>query len=140
MLPEDVNQKIEKGRWNENVLIEMMEGLFEFYRKDNNEHILKREMCEVDFKTDKDDEELARFYKGMQRLWNKEIPSWEIIPTDSGQKSLEDNTVRVLHPEFYNNLDSEQCLEYELVMSEYAKLVRDENSNSFNIPNKDLIA
>lgn len=56
MLPENVPSKIEKGAHNESVLREMMEALHRFYAIEGNDAALTREMCVVNFHSDKEDE------------------------------------------------------------------------------------
>ena len=56
MLPENVPSKIEKGKHNESVLCEMMKALHKYYANEGNDITLTREMCVVNFHSDKEDD------------------------------------------------------------------------------------
>lgn len=138
-LPEDVPSKKETGQKNEKVLLDMMEALFEFYQIAGNDVDLTRELCKVDFIKDTEDEEFNRFCKRMQSIWNKQIVNWKIVPTSEGRKSVSDRRVRLLHPDFYTNLDNEKRSLYEDVLKKYASYVKDEDGLAYLLPETDLI-
>lgn len=140
LLPENVPSKLEKGRHNENVLKEMMRGLFDYLAISDNDTALTREMCEVNFKSEKDDEITTKFYADLQDMWKVEAPKWKIIPTNEGRKSMDDAQVRVLHPDFYSKLTREKRKEYESTLTSYAQLVKDADEQSYLMPIDNLIA
>lgn len=140
LLPENVTSKLEKGRHNENVLKEMMRVLFDYFAVFDNDITLTREMCEVNFKSEKDDEITTKFYADLQDMWKVEVPKWKIIPTREGRKSMDDVQVRVLHPDFYSKLTKEKRKEYESTLTNYAQLVKNANEQSYLMPTDNLIA
>ena len=140
LLPENVSSKLEKGRINESVLKEIMNVLFDYYTQGNNDATLSREMCVVDFHSDKDDEVTTKFYEDMQNLWKDRIPKWRIIPTKEGKKAMCEPQVRVLHPDFYQRLTAEQRKKYEPTLINYVGQVRYKDEESFLLPIEELIA
>lgn len=140
MLPENVPSKIEKGKHNEKVIHEMMAALHSYYSINDNDFVLTREMCEVNFHSDKEDEVTAKFYNDLQDMWKVVFPAWKVIPTVEGRKAMNDNRVRVLHPDFYSKLTVEKRVEYEPTLAEYAKDVKLNDQENLLIPNADFIA
>ena len=140
LLPENVQSKLEKGKVNECVLREIMNVLFDYYTQENNDTSLSREMCVVNFHSDKDDEVTTKFYEDMQNLWKIHIPNWNIIPTIEGKKAMCDPRVRVLHPDFYEKLTAEQRKKYEPILVNYAKQVKCNDKETFLLPIEELIA
>lgn len=139
LLPENVPSKLEKGLKNEFVLKEMMDVLFEYYSKDSHDLLLTREMCELNFHTDKDDEVTQKFYEDMQNLWKSKIPTWKVVPTILGKKSMNDAQVRVLHPDFYSKLTTEKRKEYESTLATFAQAVKFSDTTCYLLPTSDLI-
>ena len=140
LLPENVQSKLEKGKVNEGVLREIMNVLFDYYTQENNDTSLSREMCVVNFHSDKDDEVTTKFYEDMQNLWKMHIPNWNIIPTIEGKKAMCDSRVRVLHPDFYQKLTDEQRKKYEQTLIKYATQVRYNEQETFLLPTAEPIA
>lgn len=140
MLPGSSSMKREKGGKNSAVLKEMTEVLFEFFAKDENAKRLTRQMCEVSFPQLCDDEETLAFYKELQTLWNTQLPNWKIIPISGDYYSVSDARVKLLHRDFYSQLNEEQRQVYESILTSYACLPQNNNGQSYLIPNEDLIA
>ena len=140
MLPENVPSKIEKGKHNESVLREMMKALHMYYGIEGKDAALTREMCVVNFNSDKEDEVTTKFYRDLQDLWKDVVPAWNVVPTAEGRKAMNDCRVRVLHPDFYTKLSKEKRNEYEATLAEYAKAVKRNEQEYFLIPTEDLIA
>lgn len=140
ILPENVPSKIEKGEHNEKVLRQMMEVLHEYYSVQDNNSTLVREMCEVNFKSDKDDEITTKFYADLQDMWKVQVPSWSVIPTSEGRKSMNEDRVRVLHPDFYSKLNDEKRKEYEPILAAFAQMVKYSEESSYLVPTENLIA
>lgn len=139
MLPENVPSKIEKGTHNENVLREMMEALHKYYAIECNDAALTREMCVVNFHSDKEDEVTTKFYSDLQDLWKNVVPAWNIVPTAEGRKAMNDSRVKVLHPDFYTKLSDEKRKEYEATLAEYAKSVKLNEQECYLTPSEDLL-
>lgn len=140
LLPENVQSKLERGRINESVLKEIMNILFDYYAQGNNDASLSREMCVIDFHSDKEDEITTKFYEDMQDLWKDRIPKWRIIPTNEGKKAMCDSRVRVLHPDFYQKLTTEQREKYEPTLINYAKDIENKDKETLLLPTEELIA
>ncbi len=140
MLPENVPSKCEKGAHNEEILHEMMAALHRYYAYEDNADSLNRDMCIVNFHSDKEDEVTTRFYADLQNMWKAVVPSWKVIPTEEGKKAMADARVRVLHPDFYSKLTEEQRLQYEQTLAEYAKNVKFNEEECYLLPISDLIA
>lgn len=138
-LPEDVPSKKDIGQKNESVLKSMMEALFEYYQTVGNHNDLTRDLCKVDFIKETEDEEQKRFYNDMQSMWNKQVVNWRVIPTAEGNKSITDCRVRLLHRDFYANLDDEKREKYEKTLAKFASYVKDSNNQSYLLPTTDLI-
>ena len=62
------------------------------------------------------------------------------MPTAEGRKAMNDSRVRVLHPDFYTKLSEEKRNEYEAILAEYAKAVKQNDQECYLIPTEDLIA
>lgn len=140
ILPENVPSKIEKGEHNEKVLHQMMEVLHEYYLSQDNNSTLALEMCEVNFKSDKDDEITTKFYADLQDMWKVQVPLWSVIPTIEGRKSMNEDRVRVLHPDFYSKLNDEKRKEYEPILAAFAQMVKYSEETSYLLPTENLIA
>lgn len=140
MLPENVPLKREKGAHNEEILHEMMATLHRYYAYEGNADSLNRDMCIVNFHSDKEDEVTTKFYTDLQNMWKPVVPSWKVIPTEEGKKAMNDARVRVLHPDFYSKLTEEKRLQYELTLAEYAKNVKYNEKECYLLPTSDLIA
>lgn len=140
LLPENVQSKLERGRINESVLKEIMNILFDYYAQGNNDASLSREMCMIDFHSDKEDEITTKFYEDMQALWKNRIPKWRIIPTKEGKKAMCDSRVRVLHPDFYQKLTAVQREKYEPTLINYAKDIENKDKETLLLPTEELIA
>lgn len=138
-LPEDVPSKKESGEKNENTLKSMMHALFDFYQIEGNDSTLIRDLCKVDFVKETEDEEQKRFYNEMQKMWNTQVRNWKVIPTAEGRKSITDSRVRLLHHDFYVNLDLEKRKLYESTLAKYAAFVKDDNNQGYLLPSTDLI-
>lgn len=140
MLPGSSPIKEEKGGKNESILKEMMDTLFKYYSSEENAKTLPRAFCEIDFPQECEDEKTLVFYKGMQELWNIQIPKWKIIPINGCFYSIFDENVKLLHPSFYKNLSIEQRLMYEDILVKYASYVKRDDGQSYLMPKADLIA
>lgn len=140
MLPGSIGIKQEKGGLNREVLVEMMNMLFDYYSNPENTKMLSRSMCEVAFPAVNDDEETQRFYQDMQALWVAKVPYWKAIPVGKQFVSISDARVKLLHPDFFKRLTDEQKTEYEQTLASYALLPKNSDGNSYLMPSEDLIA
>lgn len=140
MLPENVPSKREKGALNEEILHEMMATLHRYYAYEGNANSLNRDMCLVNFHSDKKNEVTTKFYTDLQNIWKAVMPSWKVIPTEEGKRAMNDARVRVLHPDFYSKLTEEKQSRYELTLAEYAKNVKYNEKECYLLPTSDLIA
>lgn len=140
MLPENVPSKREKGALNEEILHEMMATLHRYYAYEGNANSLNRDMCLVNFHSDKKDEVTTKFYTDLQNIWKAVMPSWKVIPTEEGKRAMNDARIRVLHPDFYSKLTEEKQSRYELTLAEYAKNVKYNEKECYLLPTSDLIA
>lgn len=117
----------------------MMEALFDFYQIDGKDVDLNRNFCKVDFIKETEDEVQNRFYNEMQTMWNKQVINWKVIPTAEGRKSITDSRVRLLHRDFYANLNDEKREKYETTLAKFASYVKDSNGQEYLLPTTDLI-
>lgn len=140
LLPENVPSKLEKGKSNERVLNEMMKVLFDYYKQGDNDKYLTLEMCHINFHSDKDDEITKKFYSDLQELWKAQIPTWKVIPTNEGKRAMNEPRVRVLHPDFYKNLTTEQRAKYESTLATYVQYVHYNEEETFLLPISEIIA
>lgn len=138
-LSEDVSSKKESGEKNEKILKNMMEALFDFYQIDGKEADLNRDFCKVDFIKETEDEVQKLFYNEMQTMWNNQVINWKVIPTAEGRKSITDSRVRLLHRDFYANLNDEKREKYETTLAKFASYVKDSNGQEYLLPTTDLI-
>lgn len=129
-----------KGGENEQILKEMMAAVFAYYRKEEHAKELNIKMCQASFSDVCDNEETLRFYKEMQELWKQELPNWKVLPIGDEWLSVNDERVRLLHPDFFSKLTPDLCVKYESVMAQYAVMVTRDNEEKILIPTKDLIA
>lgn len=140
MLPGVSQISKEKGCENERILKEMMAALFAYYSKAENAKTLDLKMCQVSFPEVAENEETQRFFNEMQDLWKAEVPKWKVLPVGEERLSVDDERVRLLKPDFYKRLTSEQCQTYEPVMAQYAATVKKANEEAILLPESDLIA
>lgn len=140
MLPGSAAMRKEKGGMNEEILKEMTTVLMSYYAKDENSNFLGNKMCEVSFPTTNEDEETMRFYKSMQEMWINNIPNWKIIPINDAYKSISDSSVKLLHPDFYKNLDEEKRKAYEEILAKYASFPKKTDGESYLMPSESLIS
>ena len=140
MLPGASGLSEEKGEENEKVLKEMMEALFEYYSEADNAKELTRKMCTVAFPKDSDNEEAQAFYSSLQNLWSEAVSYWKVLPIEGKFYCVNDESVRLLHPSFYSNLDNKDREKYERVIEKYAKAVRLPDGSFVKMPDEDLIA
>lgn len=140
MLPGATIMKKEKGGNNSAVLKEMTEVLFDYYSKDENAKNLTREMCEVSFPQICEDEETQKFFLGMQLLWNTTIPNWKVLPVDNSHYAISDPNVKLLHRNFYSQLEPEQKIHYEAILTNYALFPKKPDGKSYLMPAADIIA
>ena len=139
MLPGSTPIKMEKGRANEGVLKEMTDVLMNYYSKDENASTLSRELCKVSFSHQCEDEETCRFYEEMQTLWSKHIQNWKVIPIGGKCHAISEDEVRLLHRDFYSQLEPEQRREYEPIIAKYALYPKMADGCSYLMPSSDLI-
>lgn len=112
------NPKVEwKFAPNVDILKEMMQAVFDYYKEATNADTLNRDFARIHFGEDKEDMVRNTFRKQMQNFWVEQVKNWKIIPTKNGKQSIEDKNVVVLHPSFYQNLDEEQRKKYEPVLA-----------------------
>lgn len=140
MLPGSTGIKQEKGGLNREVLVEMMNMIFDYYGNPENAKMLSRSMCKVAFPVANDDEETQKFYQDMQALWIAQVPYWKSIPVGEQFVCISDTRVKLLHPDFFERLTEEQKVEYEQTLASYALLPKNSDGNSYLIPSEDLIA
>lgn len=141
LLPREVSSDFEKKKQDENetVLNEMMDALLSYYANTDHDIELSREMCEVSFERQEEDERTAGFYKRMQSKWKDAVRTWRVIPTREGRKKIEDGKVVVLHPDFYSRLNAEQRTEFEPVLMQFVSEVKYASNESYLLPKEDLI-
>lgn len=144
LLPQENCQNPEKYEANECVLNEMFEALFAYYANPEHAHALPIACSRVHFPRlgAEDDQELKRFYDGLQKKWVEAIRGWQIIPTEgNGYAAMNNRKVRVLAPEFYEGLDAEQQQLYEPVMRRFASMVKvgDGSEDKIILPSENLI-
>lgn len=140
MLPGSTIMKKEKGGNNRAVLKEMTEVLFNYYSKDEKAKNLTRKMCEVSFPQISEDEETQKFFLGMQLLWNTKIPDWKVLPVGDNHYAISDPNVKLLHRNFYSQLEPEQKILYETILTNYALLPKKPDGKSYLMPASDIIA
>lgn len=138
-LPEDVPAKKEAGEKNESVLKSMMQALFAYYQIEGKDSTISRDLCKVNFIKETEDEEQKRFYHDMQTTWNEQVKNWKVIPTAEGRKSITDRRVRLLHHDFYANLNEEKRKLYESTLAKFASYIKDSNGEEYLLPTTDLI-
>ena len=63
-----------------------------------------------------------------------------MIPVGDEWLCVDDERVRLLHPDFYSKLTPELCEKYEPVMAQYAAMVTRDDGEQILMPQKDLIA
>lgn len=140
MLPCATIMKQEKGTKNSVVLKEMSDVVFSYFAKAENAKTLTRPMCEVSFPKTSDDEKTRKFYEEMQLLWNAQIPNWKILPINEVYYAITDVKVKLLHRDFYSQLNPEQKTKYEPILATYALLPQTAEGKSYLMPSTDLIA
>lgn len=140
MLPGSTIMKKEKGGLNSIVLKEMTEVLFGYYANDENAKTLTRKMCEVSFPLLCEDEETRNFYKEMQLLWNTVIPDWKVLPIGPHYYAVSNPNIKLLHRDFYSQLNPEQKIKYETTLANYALLPKKIDGESYLMPTSDIIA
>ena len=140
MLPGSTIMKREKGGNNSAVLKEMTEVLFKYYSMDENAKTLTRNMCEVSFPQNSEDEETQKFYREMQLLWNAKIPNWKVLPVGNNHYAISDPNVKLLHRSFYSQLSPEQKIQYGTILTKYALLPKKPDGQSYLMPASDIIA
>ena len=139
LLPVDVPSKIEKGKRNETVLKEMMNALLKYYANEDNAASLDISMCQVNFNQKADDLVTRQFYIDLQTLWKEAIQNWKVIPTVDGKKAITDPKVKVLHPDFYSELNNDERKEYEPLLKAFASKVMYDENNAYLLPSENLI-
>ena len=139
MIPGASQISKEKGGDNEAILKEMMQIVFSYYTDAGHAKELGIDMCRVAFPDNCENEDTQRFYRELQQLWNQQIVSWKLLPIENEYHSVDDNRVKLLHPNFYNILDGEQRNMYEPVMAQYASTVYISEGQPVLIPEKHLI-
>lgn len=139
MLPSASQMSKEKGVENEKVLKEMMAVVFEYYKDEGHAKELDLDMCRVAFPAACENEETERFYKEMQGMWNSQVPTWKVLPIGDTKHSIDEKNVKLLHPNFYNELDEEQRRRYEPVIARYVSLVKNADGSDILIPSQNLI-
>lgn len=139
MLPGVSQESKEKGNKNEQVLKEMIDVLFEYYKNGDHSKNLSLDMCRVEFPTASENEETELFYKNMQELWKKQVPMWKVLPIGETRHSIDEKDVKLLHPDFYRELNDEQRMVYEPVIAHFISLVKTEDGSDILIPDHDLI-
>lgn len=125
MIPGTSQISKEKGGDNEAILKEMMQVVFSYYSQAEHAKELGIDMCRVAFPDNYENEDTQRFYRELQQLWNRQIVSWKVLPIGNEYHSVEENRVKLLHPNFYSTLDDEKRRTYEPVMAQYASAVND---------------
>ena len=139
MLPGISQISKEKGVKNEMVLKEMMDVLFDYYKNEEHAKELSIDMCHVAFPIACENEETVRFYREMQEMWNRQIPGWKVLDIDGTSHSIDEQNVKLLHPDFYTKLDESQRREYEPVIAHYISLVKSADGSDVLIPSHNLI-
>ena len=140
MLPGSTAIRQEKGGANRDVLVEMMNMLFDYYAKPENAKTLSRCMCEVTFPAVCEDEETQKFYQELQALWIAKVPDWKSIPVGEEYVSISDARVKLLHPYFFKELTAEKKAEYEQTLAAYALLPKKSDGEPYQMPSDNLIA
>ncbi|WP_298062799.1 hypothetical protein [uncultured Rikenella sp.] len=129
---EDDNVKA-KYTHNEQVLKEMINMLFAYYRSNSQEQCLPIDFAAIDFGYNGDDDVTKAFYDNLQRCFADEFAEWKMIPTRRGYLSIKkDFECRVLDEEIYLHIDDEKMKEYIPSIIKYIP-------SEYMMPNKDII-
>ena len=139
MIPSISQISKEKGLKNEEVLKEMMNVLFDYYKNEEHAKELGIDMCHVAFPVACENEETERFYREMQELWNCQIPAWKVLTVGDTIHSIDEKNLKLLHPDFYSKLDESQRNKYEPVIAYYVSLVKTADGDDVLIPDNNLI-
>ncbi len=133
LLPNENDSSPAKAKSNEDVLNEMIDMLFNYYRDNPSAQNLPLDFAEVSFKYYKEgDPKTKEFYEKLQNKFSDEFQGWRMIPTMNGYKSIRDaDHPKVLSPEFYKSLE-EQIGKHLPVIQEFA-------ARFFVIPQKDIV-
>lgn len=126
MLPGGSMNSLEKGRENVQILEEMMKAIFEYYRDDEHSKSLSLDMCRVEFPKECETDETERLYKGLQNLWKNQVVNWKVLPIGNLKHSINEENVKVLHPDFYSKLNNDQRVKYEPVIASYVSMVKEQ--------------
>lgn len=138
MIPGKTEPSRIHGNENLEVLKEMSSALFSHYSAPSHSKELKREFCEVSFPVR--DDEAKGFFDELQDIWSKQIPTWNIIPIGDVFYRMDNPEVKLLHPDFYENLEPENLKKYEPILAEYALLPKYTEQTPFKMPQTDLVA
>lgn len=139
MIPGTSQISKEKGGDNEAILKEMMQVVFSYYAQVEHAKELGIDMCRVAFPENYENEDTQRFYRELQQLWSQQIVSWKVLPIGNEYHSVDENRVKLLHPNFYSLLNDEKRRSYEPVMAQYASTVNDSEGQPAMIPANHLI-
>lgn len=131
--PKDDDNVKTKYTHNEQVLGEMIDMLFAYYRNNSEEQHLPIDFAKVDFDYNGDDEVTKSFYESLQKRFAEEFVEWEMIPTDKGYKSIKgDSECCVLDEDIYKHVDEEKMKDYISAIVKYIP-------SNLTVPNKDDI-
>ena len=139
MLPGVSMNSVEKGRENVQILEEMMKAIFEYYRDEEHSKSRSLDMCHVEFPEVCENDETELLYKEMQELWKNQVVNWKVLPIGNSKHSINEENVKLLHPDFYSKLNNDQRVKYEPVIASYVSMVKGADGNGILIPDKDLI-
>lgn len=133
-LPKDNDNFTRVYKDNEQVLTEMFDMLFEYYRSNIEEQsLLSKDMASVEFhevapKRAKDDVE-KEYYEKLQLQFSNEMASFSMIPYSLSEDkssqftSIKSGIVKVFDPQIYSNLTEEQIKKYLPTIITYAQKV-----------------
>lgn len=124
LLPKDDDNVVSKYKHNEKVLGELFKMLFAYYNSHPEKQCLPIEFAKVSIarsETEVPDKIRRDYLDCLQKTFVENFIHWEIIPTDEGFMSIDDDDLlQVLAKDVYGKLTDEQLQVYIPVFYEYA--------------------
>jgi hypothetical protein len=122
LLPQDNDGSRVKYLRNEEVLDEMFDMLFSYYKNNLSSQNLPLNFAKVEFTYNGDDDITKAYFAKLQKKFSDEFVTWKIIPTNNGYLPIKnDNSFVVLDQSIYSCLNEEQLKKYIPVVSVLAK-------------------
>ncbi len=132
-LPCDNNNVTKEYKHNEEVIDEMFDMLFTYYKEHEDKQCIPLDFADVNFVYNGNDQVTEEYYQKLQDKFSSEFIKWKMIPTDNGNLAIDDdNQLVVLEHSIYASLNEEQVAKYIPVISKYAR-------RSKLIPNKNVL-